>query len=54
MAYWTKCQHCGQWAVSAAPLAVIRDKSCPYCGNELKQENEVKEQQANKPKEESK
>jgi DNA-directed RNA polymerase subunit RPC12/RpoP len=49
MAYWFKCQYCGQWSVSAAHLANLKDKSCPYCGKELLEDNN--QNQADKPKE---
>jgi hypothetical protein len=41
MAYWSQCQYCGSWAVSAAPLAHIKNKSCPYCGEPLDEKHET-------------
>lgn len=52
MAYWTQCQHCGQISVSSTKLVNIRDKRCPYCGNQLEEENESGDQIDNKVKEE--
>ncbi len=40
MAYWTECQHCGQWSVSSTRLVNVMDKRCPHCGNQLQEENE--------------
>ena len=35
MSHWMQCPFCWKWCVSAACLADLRDKTCPYCSNQL-------------------